>query len=98
MSLVALILGAGPGIGHSVAKKLIGEGYKVAAASRTPDLAIAKTIGFHPIKLDLSNTEEIPNIFAEVQKELGGFPNVVIYNGNQPTRLTYFNTNILFPP
>ncbi|KAL0638007.1 hypothetical protein Q9L58_002942 [Maublancomyces gigas] len=80
MSLVALILGAGPGIGQSVARKLIGEGYKVAAASRNPDLAIAKEIGFHPIKLDLSNTEEIPNVFAQVQKELGGFPSVVIYN------------------
>lgn len=81
MSLIALILGAGPGVGHSVAAKLIGEGYKVAAASRNPDLAAAKAIGFHPLKIDLAKPEQIPGLFAEVQKELGGFPNVVVYNG-----------------
>lgn len=103
MSLIALILGAGPGLGQSIAKKLIGEGYKVAAASRNPDLSIAKEIGFHPLKTDLSNPEDIPKVFAEVQKEFGGFPNVVVYNGNPPThpslplgtahnsRLTFFS-------
>lgn len=33
MSRIALILGAGPGVGHSVTAKLSEEGYKVAAAS-----------------------------------------------------------------
>lgn len=82
MSLIALILGAGEGVGHSVAAKLIGEGYKVAAASRNPNISTAKQIGFHPIKLDLSNPEDVPKAFAEAQQALGGFPNVVIYNGN----------------
>lgn len=81
MSLIALILGAGPGVGHSVAAKLIGEGYKVAAASRNPDLVAAKAIGFHPVKVDLAKPEQIPVLFAEVQKELGGFPSIVVYNG-----------------
>lgn len=82
MSLIALILGAGEGVGHSVATKLISEGYKVAAASRNPNLSIAKEIGFHPIKLDLSDPEQVPRAFAEAQEALGGFPNVVVHNGN----------------
>lgn len=81
MTRIALILGAGRGVGQSVAEKLIAEGYKVAAASRNPNLATAKATGFHPIKVDLGKPEEIPGVFAEVQKELGGPPNVVIYNG-----------------
>lgn len=85
MSPIALILGAGKGVGHSVAAKLIAEGYKVAAASRNPNEATAKEIGFHPVKLDLSEPEQVPKAFADVEKTFGGFPTVVVYNGRYPS-------------
>ena len=37
MSLIALVIGAGPGVGRHVAQKLKNEGYKVALGSRHPD-------------------------------------------------------------
>lgn len=83
MTLTALILGAGPGVGHAVATKLISAGYAVAAASRNPDLSIAQTIGFHALKTDLAQPDTIPALFSRAQEALGAAPNVVIYNGNE---------------
>ena len=37
MSKVALVVGAGPGIGSSVAKKFAREGFKVCVARRNPE-------------------------------------------------------------
>jgi NAD(P)-dependent dehydrogenase (short-subunit alcohol dehydrogenase family) len=42
---VALILGAGPGVGIAVAKKLASNGYRVAVASRSGK---SSTEGFSP--------------------------------------------------
>ena len=81
MSLRAIVLGAGEGVGLSVIRKLTAEGYKVAAVSRNPNLASATDIGYHPIKLDLGNFEKLSETFTEAEKKLGGFPNVVVYNG-----------------
>lgn len=85
MTLTALILGAGPGVGHTVAAKLISADYAVAAASRNPDLTIAQTIGFHALKADLAQPDTIPALFSRAQEALGAAPNVVIYNGNRYT-------------
>jgi NAD(P)-dependent dehydrogenase (short-subunit alcohol dehydrogenase family) len=89
MSLRAIVLGAGEGVGLSVIRKLKSEGFKVAAVSRSPNLASAKDIGYHPIKFDLSNFEKLSETFIEAEKALGGFPNVVVYNGfpNPASRL-----------
>lgn len=81
MTLTALILGAGPGVGHSVAAKLISAGYAVAAASRNPDLSTAQALGAHALKIDLAQPDTIPALFSRAQQALGGAPNVVIYNG-----------------
>ncbi len=52
-SLVALILGAGPNVGHHVAKALQSQKYKVALGSRNPDVDKLKKDGFFPVKVDI---------------------------------------------
>ena len=76
---VALILGAGPNVGFSVAKAFAAQGYKVAIASRSKrDDADIKQ--YLHIQADFSEPSSIENIFATVISELG-HPSVVIYNG-----------------
>ena len=77
-SPVALILGAGPNIGASVAKKFATKGYKVVLTARkfpeNPDPS------YSYIKGDFSQPRSVVDTFAEVRK-LYGEPSVVVYNG-----------------
>lgn len=78
-SPVILILGAGPNIGQSVARKFASKGYKVALAARSlkeGDSTEKQLI----IPSDLSKTNDVINAFAKV-KEVFGIPSVVVYNG-----------------
>jgi NAD(P)-dependent dehydrogenase (short-subunit alcohol dehydrogenase family) len=74
---VALVLGAGPGVGIAVAKKLASNGYKVAVASRSGK---SSTEGFLSLKVDFSNPDSIPSVFTVVKKEFGIAPSAVIYD------------------
>lgn len=78
-SPIILILGAGPNIGQSVARKFASKGYKVALAARSlkeGDSSEKQLI----IPSDLSKTDEVVNAFAKVKKVFG-IPSVVVYNG-----------------
>lgn len=75
---VALILGAGPNIGASVAEEFSSKGYKVVLTSRKRPEAVNPT--YVDIQGDLSNPQSVVDIFAQVRK-LYGEPSVVIYNG-----------------
>ncbi|MCJ1396168.1 hypothetical protein MMC18_009057 [Xylographa bjoerkii] len=77
---IVLILGAGPNVGTSIASKFASEGWKVAAASRSPKDEIKK-IAHHVIAADFADPEKISSLFAEVEAKLGT-PNVVIYNAS----------------
>ncbi|KAJ7579755.1 hypothetical protein C8J56DRAFT_1006603 [Mycena floridula] len=77
--LVALILGAGPNVGKSVAATLKSYGYQIALGSRNPDFEGVKADGYFAVRVDVSNTDSIIEAFATVNKDLGP-PNVVIYN------------------
>jgi len=79
MSLSALIFGAGPRIGQAVALKLKAEGYKVALASRNPNVEEAKKDGYYPVQVDAAKPETIQGVYNSVEKEIGT-PNVVIFN------------------
>jgi NAD(P)-dependent dehydrogenase (short-subunit alcohol dehydrogenase family) len=80
MSPVAFIIGAGPGVGITVARRFAKEGYKVAIASRNPDVDAAKKEGLFAVKLDASDAASITAAFEKVEKELG-LSNVVVWNG-----------------
>lgn len=78
-SPVALILGAGPRVGASVAAAFVKDGYKVAVVSRkgTNDQT---SEGYFSLKADFESPDTIPQIFSVVKKELQAAPSVVVYN------------------
>ncbi|PBK83296.1 hypothetical protein ARMGADRAFT_1089411 [Armillaria gallica] len=78
-SLVALILGAGPNVGHHVAKALQSQKYKVALGSRNPDVDKLKKDGFFPVKVDITLPDSVSAAYKTVSTELGT-PNVVVFN------------------
>ena len=99
MKPACLIVGAGPGIGQSVAQAFAREGYAVALAARHParleefrrglekDGAPARAYG-----ADAADEGSLRQLFAAVRKDLGD-PEVLVYNPaahspGKPTTLT----------
>jgi NAD(P)-dependent dehydrogenase (short-subunit alcohol dehydrogenase family) len=83
---VALILGAGPRIGISVAKKFASQGYKVAIVSRSGSVAsTAPTEGFLSLKADFTKPDSIPALFDDVEREFHAPPSVIVYNAGART-------------
>ncbi|ORX34054.1 putative short-chain dehydrogenase [Kockovaella imperatae] len=76
MSPVALIIGAGSGVGKACAESFSAEGYQVAVASRTGH-NLEKRFTYY--QLDASHPSAISHLFERVKMDLG-VPNVVIYN------------------
>lgn len=86
MKPACLVVGAGPGIGRSVALAFAREGYDLALAARTPGRlaelkpeldksgAVTRTYG-----VDAADPASIRALFAAVRKECGD-PEVVVYN------------------
>jgi len=81
-----LIVGAGPGIGQSVALAFAREGYDVVLASRNP----GKLKSFHAVlekagaasrayAVDAGDEASLRSLFASVRKDFGD-PEVVVYN------------------
>jgi NAD(P)-dependent dehydrogenase (short-subunit alcohol dehydrogenase family) len=77
---VALILGAGPRIGRSVADAFAAKGYQVAIAARSLKDTDSTKEELH-IQADFADTSAMHKIFAKVQ-EVFGSPNVIVFNGS----------------
>jgi NAD(P)-dependent dehydrogenase (short-subunit alcohol dehydrogenase family) len=100
MSPVAFVIGAGPGVGITLARRFAKEGYKVAIASRNPDVESAKKEGLLAVKLDAGDASSITAAFENVEKALGP-SNVVVWNGKSSLCWTHRDsidslTSILF--
>lgn len=78
-SPVLLILGSGPKVGASVAKKFLNNGYRVATASRSKQTQ-QENDNELSIKLDLSKPQDIPAVFVKVKETFGVAPSVVVHN------------------
>ncbi|KAJ2985674.1 hypothetical protein NUW58_g5406 [Xylaria curta] len=76
---VVLILGSGPNVGASIAKKFASSGYKVAVASRN-GTGSKSSEGYLSLKVDLSKPESVPALFDAVKAEFNSPPSTVIYN------------------
>lgn len=79
----ALIVGAGAGLSASVARKLAGQGAKVALAARSLETnsALAETIGGRAYRCDASEREDVKALFQAVDEDLGS-PDFVLYNSS----------------
>lgn len=82
-SPVILILGAGPNIGHHVAKTFAASGYKVAVAARSVKEAESTDSQLN-IPSDFTKSDDVVNAFSKVKKVFG-IPSVVVYNGKPPS-------------
>lgn len=78
---VATIVGAGPGLSATLARKLAGAGCAVALAARNPAKlsGIADEIGAIALECDATFPSDVAKLFADVERELGT-PDVVVFN------------------
>ncbi len=70
---VAVVTGAGSGIGRDVARALSAAGYRVALAGRRED-ALRETLGEHDglvVPTDVADPDAVRALFARVREELG---------------------------
>ncbi|KAE9364956.1 putative short-chain dehydrogenases/reductase [Stipitochalara longipes BDJ] len=88
-SPLAVILGAGPNIGASVAKGFAAKGYKVVLTSRkTPKDANSSYSYVHG---DLADPKSVVDVFSQIRK-LHGEPSVVVYNAGAVSYAAKDNT------
>ncbi len=83
----ALIVGAGPGLSASLARRLAKEDVKVAIAARNTDKLsglVAET-GAKPYACDAVDPAQVAKLFAAVKKDLGE-PDLVVYNASNRVR------------
>ncbi len=85
----AIVIGASSGIGAEIARQLAATGAKVAAIARRAPLLEALAAE-HPGQIlpyphDVRNYEEIPGLFQEITRELGGLDLVVYATGVMPS-------------
>lgn len=79
----ALIVGAGPGISASVARRLAAAGLKTGIAARDIDKLgpLASEIGAERFAVDASSPAAVAHLFEEADGRLGT-PDVVMYNAS----------------
>ena len=78
---VAVVVGAGPGLGSAVARRFAAAGFAVALARRRPEelSGLAAEIGGKAYACDAAERDSVEALFAAIDKDLGG-PQVVVYN------------------
>ncbi|MDX5414255.1 MAG: SDR family oxidoreductase [Rhodobacterales bacterium] len=72
---VAVVTGAGVGLGRALALELVAQGVTVAGIGRDPrtlsEVSAAAGGGFHPVALDVSELDSVPGAFDDIAARLG---------------------------
>lgn len=78
---VALVVGAGPGLGSAVARRFAQAGMTVAVARRSKDklTALAEEIGGRAYGCDATDPRAVDGLFDAIAADLGA-PSVVVFN------------------
>jgi NAD(P)-dependent dehydrogenase (short-subunit alcohol dehydrogenase family) len=80
---IALIVGGGPGISASCARRFAQEGMRVAIAARSPDkpvlIDLEKKLGARLYACDASDPKSVATLFETVVRDLGR-PTLVVHN------------------
>ncbi|MEM7306219.1 MAG: SDR family NAD(P)-dependent oxidoreductase [Planctomycetota bacterium] len=91
----AIVVGASSGMGEAIVRQLAAEGYRVAALARRAERleelraaaseAAERTGGAVIVRAhDVANTDEVPALFEELVRELGGLDLLVFAAGIMP--------------
>jgi len=78
---VAVVLGAGPGLGSALARRFAAAGLAVAVARRQADAlkALVAEIGGHAYACDATQAAAVEALFQAVERDLGP-PDLAVYN------------------
>lgn len=84
----ALIVGAGEGLSASVARVFAGAGMKIGLAARRVDKLqpLMTETGAVALACDVSEPDQVEALFVNMEQELGGAPDVVVYNPSARVR------------
>ena len=87
MAETALIVGAGAGLSASLARRLAGEGVRVALAARSAAQLseLAAETGAKAYEADCSELADVERLFAELDADTGT-PDLVVYNPSYRSR------------
>jgi NAD(P)-dependent dehydrogenase (short-subunit alcohol dehydrogenase family) len=92
---IALIVGAGPGIGAAFGEALVADGYQVALASRNLEKLspLAAKMNAAAFVADASSPPSLVQLFKDVDRSLGE-PEVVLFNPSARVRGDLLTLNI----
>jgi NAD(P)-dependent dehydrogenase (short-subunit alcohol dehydrogenase family) len=81
MSKIAVVIGAGPGLGAAVARRFAREGFQVAVVARKRETVepIAGSVSGRAYAVDVTDAAQVAKLFADIRGQLGA-PDVLIYN------------------
>lgn len=81
----ALIVGAGPGLGASLARVLSRDGLQVLMAARSPDRlrAASDELNVPALRCDATDAADVAALFDEASARFGAPPDVVVYNASR---------------
>lgn len=84
----ALVVGAGDGLGASVARAFAGAGMLIGLAARNKDklAALASELKAEAFACDASEPADVEAMFAAAEAAFGGAPDVVLYNPSARVR------------
>ncbi|MCB1352871.1 MAG: SDR family NAD(P)-dependent oxidoreductase [Rhodobacteraceae bacterium] len=77
---IALVTGGGSGLGAATARRLAGQGARVAVMDRSADAAsaVAADIGGLALAADVTDSDAVGAAFTEVAEKLGAAPRILV--------------------
>jgi len=84
----ALIVGAGEGLSASIARTFSAAGMKIGLASRNTDklATVQAETGAITHTCDVTDADQVDDLFVTMEQGLGGVPDVVVYNPSARVR------------